>query len=293
MHENFFVAAMSNANGFGNRSIAALLKFFGSAKVVWSAEKADLIQAGVKPKPLQAFLEFRKNFPNAPDEIAYYCGRHNIKLCSILDEDYPLLLKKIDSPPMCFYYRGNLKPLTSRISIVGSRNCTFYGQKVASELGEHLAGAGFTIVSGAARGIDSFAHCGALRAGRTVAVLGCGLDYKCSREREKFLAQIAENGVVLSELNPQFAPTPATLAARNRIIAGLSRVVIVVEAGIKSGTMITANYAFKFGRDVFAISNSPYSDYRAGFVRLIIKGAIPISNASDVVNKYVASRMAI
>ena len=270
-----------------------MLKFFGSAKVAWSAEKADLIQIGVKPKLLQAFFEYRKNFPNAPDEIADYCSRHKIKLCSILDEDYPPLLKKIDSPPMCFYYRGRLKPLTSRISIVGSRNCTLHGQKVASELGEHLAGAGFTIVSGAARGIDSFAHCGALRVGRTVAVLGCGLDYKCSREREKFLAQIAENGVVLSELNPQLAPTPATLAARNRIIAGLSRVVIVVEAGIKSGTMITANYAFKFGREVFANSNSPYSDYRAGFVRLISKGAIPISNASDVVNKYVASRMAI
>ena len=286
MYEKFFVAAMGNANGFGNRSIATLINFFGSAKLAWSAEIYDLIRAGIKPTPLQAFLEFRKKFPDAPDEVADYCRKHKINLCSIFDEDYPSILKDIDSPPLYFYYRGRLQPHAKRIGIVGSRHSTPYGAATAVELGEQLAKTGFTIVSGAARGIDTFAHRGALTTGRTVAVLGYGLDYKCSKERGKFLAQIAERGVVLSELNPQLAPTRGTFAIRNRIIAGLCQGVIVVEACIKSGTMITANYTAKYERDIFAVdSNSE------GCVKLIRYGAIPINNASDVVNKYIAKRL--
>ena len=282
MNEKFFVAALGGAYGLGNKSIASLVNFFGSAKAVWSADVADLHRAGVRKNAIEAFINFRANNPDAPEKLIDYCDWHKINVCTFFDEDYPPILKEIDSPPVFFYYRGQLQPLAQRISVVGSRNNTTYGQEIALDFAEKFSAAGLTVVSGAAHGIDTFAHRGALKSGRTVAVLGCGLDYKLPKEREQLIAQIAECGAVISEFNPQSATTRGTLVARNRIIAGLSRGIVVVEAGEKSGALIAADCSKRYGRTVFAVPGSIRSDLSAGCHNLIGNGAVPAVSAEKI-----------
>ena len=284
--ERYYLAAMGGADGFGNKSIKKLVEFCGSAKAAWSADIDDLIHAGILPKALDAFVAFRGKHPNAPEKLVGYCERHEFKICSFSDEDYPPLLKEIDAPPMFFYYRGKLEPSAQRIGIVGSRENTQYGQSVALELGEQLAAAGLTVVSGAARGIDTFAHRGALKTGRTVAVLGCGIEIAFRSGKKNFFEQMIERGVVLSEFPPQLHPNAGTFPTRNRIIAGLSRGVIVVEAGKKSGALITSTYAGDYGRDVFAIPGEIYAERSEGCNELIRDGATLIKSAQDVLDEY-------
>ena len=284
--ERYYLAAMGGADGFGNRSIKKLVDFCGSAQAAWSADIDDLIHAGILPKALDAFVAFRGKHPNAPEKLVGYCERHEFKICSFSDEDYPPLLKEIDAPPMFFYYRGKLEPPAQRIGIVGSRENTQYGQSVALELGEQLAAAGLTVVSGAARGIDTFAHRGALKTGRTVAVLGCGIELAFRSGKKNFFEQMTERGVVLSEFPPQLHPNAGTFPTRNRIIAGLSRGVIVVEAGKKSGALITSTYAGDYGRDVFAIPGEIYAERSEGCNELIRDGATLIKSAQDVLDEY-------
>lgn len=284
--DKFFLAALGMINGLGNKSIALLVKSFGSAKAAWFAGFDDLKKAGVRNNMLESLIAFRTYNPDAPDTLADYCARNSIGLCSIFDDDYPPLLKETDSPPTFFYYRGQLQPSATRVAVVGSRDNTTYGQRVALELGEQLAAAGVTVVSGAARGIDTFAHHGALKAGRTVAVLGCGLGCKHPRERAKFIDQVAENGVVISEFNLHVTPTAGTLVARNRIIAGLARAIVVVEAGIKSGALIAAKHAADYGRAVFAATGSIPAYVCAGCYDLVYNhGATPIKSAQDVLDE--------
>ena len=286
--EKYYMAAMGGAEGFGNKSIKKLVDFCGSAKEAWSADIDDLIHAGVQPKPLNAFINFRGKHPNAPEKLVKYCERHEFNLCSFYDEDYPPILKELnkDTPPMFFYYRGKLEPRAERIGIVGSRENTQYGQNVALDLGEQLAAAGLTVVSGAARGIDTFAHRGALRTGRTVAVLGCGIEIAFRSGKKKFFEQMIERGVVLSEFPPQLPPNQGTFPPRNRIIAGLCRGIIVVEAGKKSGALITSDLAVGYDRDVFAIPGQIYSEKSIGCNELIRAGATLIKNAQDVLDEY-------
>lgn len=284
--EKYYMAAMGGADGLGNKSIGLLVKFFGSAKDAWFADTADLLNSGVRKNSLEAFIEWRKKFPDAPENLVSYCDRQKINLCSIVDDDYPPILKEIDSPPMFFYYRGKLEPLAERIGIVGTRQNTAYGQNVALELGEELAAAGLTVVSGAARGIDTFAHYGALKTGRTVAVMGCGINYIFPPENKKLLEEITERGVVMSEFSPQLMPNHGTFPQRNRIIAGLCRGVIVVEAGTKSGALITSTCAGDYGRDVFAIPGQIYAEKSIGCHELIRDGATLIKSAQDILNEY-------
>lgn len=284
--EKYYMAAMGGADGFGNKSISLLVKYFGSAKAAWTADVADLVKAGVRKNSLEAFIAFRSAHPDAPDKLVSYCDRQKIKLCCIADEDYPPILKEIDSAPMFFYYRGRLEPQAPRIGIVGSRHNTTYGENVALELGEQLAAAGLTVVSGAARGIDTFAHRGALKSGRTVAVLGCGINFIYPPENKKLFEEIVERGAILSEFPPQQPPNSGTFPTRNRIIAGLSRGIIVVEADFKSGALITSTYAGDFGRDVFAVPGQVYAKMSRGCHELIRDGATLIKNAQDVLNEY-------
>ena len=284
--EKYFIAAMGGAEGFGHRSIERLIKFFGSAKVAWSAEVIDIIKAGVNRRALEAFVNFRNKYPDAPENLVGYCERQKINLCSIVDDDYPPILKEIDTPPMFFYYRGKIQPHAQRIGIVGSRRNTNYGKEVALELAEELAAAGLTVVSGAAHGIDTFAHRGALNSGRTVAVLGCGINYIYPIENRKLFEQIAEEGVVMSEFPPQLPPNAGTFPPRNRIIAGLCRGVIVVEAGKKSGALITSDFALNNNRDVFAIPGKIHAEMSEGCNDLIRSGAILIKSARDVLDEY-------
>ncbi|MBR2519088.1 MAG: DNA-processing protein DprA [Selenomonadaceae bacterium] len=284
--DKYFVASIAGANSLGNKRVKRLVEFFGSGQAAWTAEVADLKNSGLTPKALEYFIEWRQTHPDAPEQLAEYCQRKNFGLCTIFDEDYPPLLKQISVPPVLFYYRGKIFPDVERVGIVGTRNNTDYGKGVAIALGRELAATGLTVVSGAARGIDTFAHTGALETGRTVAVLGQGLSVRCSREKEKLLDRIAENGLVMSEFSLKTVANEGTFVTRNRIIAGLCRTVIVVEAGEKSGALNTGDWAISNGREVLVVPGSIHWKKSVGCHNLIREGAILIKNAQDVLEFY-------
>ena len=283
--EKYFVAAMSGAQWLGNGSILRLLEYFGNnAQRAWHASITELKKARLTQRTIESFVAFRKKNPDAPERLADYCDRKHFGLCSYVDEDYPPLLKEISSPPVFFYYRGKLQPFVERVGIVGTRNNTDYGKKVALEFAEQLAAVGLTVVSGAARGIDTFAHRGALKTGRTVAVLGYGLNWVFPSENKKLLEEIAENGLVMSEFHPNVKATALTFPQRNRIIAGLCRSVVVVEAGKKSGALITAELALENNRDVFCVPGKLDSTTSSGCNDWIHEGATLVRNVKDVLD---------
>jgi len=209
-----------------------------------------------------------------------------IKTILLEDENYPIALKKIKSPPKKLYYRGKLLENEKCIAIIGSRNPTVYGKQVALEFSRFLSQSGITIVSGLAMGIDSIAHQGCVEtSSRTIAVLGSGIDDKTiSPPRNKKLAQeiLQKNGLILSEYPKTTPGLPHHFPARNRIIAGLSLAILVIEAKEKSGALITADFAFNFGRRVFAIPGTIYSPLSKGCNKLIQKGAILANEPQDI-----------
>ena len=285
--EKYFIASITAANHVGSKTVRKLIQFFGSAENVWNAEVEELQNSKLQKKALESFLQFRNKFPDAPKNLQEFCEKKSIGLCSFVDEDYPPLLKEISTPPAIIYYRGNFQPFSERIAMVGTRKFTSYGRKVALEIAESLAAAGLTVVSGAAKGIDTFAHEGALKKGRTVAVLGCGINFRESLDKQKFLEKIVDSGgLVLTEFDPNYPPQPGTFPSRNRIIAGISRGVVVIEAGKKSGALITTNFAADFGRDVFAVPNNIYVEQSKGCNELIRDGGILIKNAKDILDFY-------
>ena len=284
--EKYFMAAIKAANLMGSQRVIKISNFFGSAQKAWTASRADIEKVNLPKSALESFLEFRKKFPEAPEMLEGFCEKKKFDLCCIADEEYPPILKEISSPPAIFYYRGNLKTFAERIAIVGTRECTEYGKKVALELGEKLAAAGLTIVSGAAKGIDTFAHIGAMKTGRTVAVLGGGMNHYFKSDKKNLLEEISENGIVISEYSPNFVPTQGSFPARNKIIAGLSRGVIVVEAGETSGALLTAEDAKNFGRDVFSVPGSIFSPKSLGCNNLVKNGATLLNDFHDVLEKY-------
>lgn len=283
--EKYYTAAINAVNLLGAQRTRRLIEFFKGAEKVWRAEPAQLEQAGLSAKVMDSFLDFRQKHPDAPEKLVEFCAAARVKLCAITDKDYPPLLREIDSPPPVFYYRGNLQSAAERLAIVGTRHNTGYGERAAHEISSELAEAGFTIVSGAATGIDTFAHRGALKFGRTVAVLGYGIT-QVPRDKKILLDKIAENGLVMTEFAPSIKPHAGTFPTRNRIIAGLSRGVIVIEAGKKSGALITSTYAGNFGRDVFAVPGNVFYEKSYGCNELIRDGAILVKNARDILEFY-------
>lgn len=285
--EKYFMAAIKAVDSVGSQRVLKIANFFGSAEKAWNARREEIEKINLPKNVLESFLEFKKKFPEAPEMLEGFCEKKKFNLCCIFDEDYPPILKKIPSPPVIFYYRGNLKTFAERIAIVGTRGATEYGKKIALEFGEKLAAAGLTIVSGAAEGIDTFAHRGAMKTGRTVAVLGGGISYYFKSKIKNLLEEISENGVVMSEYSPNFKPNHGSFPARNKIIAGLSRGVIVVEAGEPSGALLTADDAKNFGRDIFAVPGGIHNKKSSGCNNLIKNGdAILLNSFEDVLDRY-------
>ena len=204
------------------------------------------------------------------------------------DPSYPPLLKTIYDPPYLLYYRGNLPAESDLcIAMVGSRRATPYGRYVAETIAWDLAKQEVWVVSGLARGIDAWSHLGCLQAGgKTAAILGCGLDIVYPQEHLVLCQRIAENGAVISEYPLGTPPYPQHFPARNRIISGFCRGVIVVEAAEKSGSLITADFALEQGRDVFAVPGPVTSAMSSGTHRLIKQGAKLIDSAADVLEEY-------
>ncbi len=197
---------------------------------------------------------------------------------------YPPLLAQLYDPPAELYVRGDVEILGEvAVAIVGARSCSPYGSQVARSLARELAGAGLVVVSGLARGIDGEAHRGTLEArGRTVAVLGCGIDRDYPRSHAELALRIREQGAVVSEYPPGVEPAPWRFPARNRIIAGLCAATVVVEARERSGALITADFALELGREVFAVPGEITSALSAGTNDLLRQGAVPLLAAADV-----------
>jgi DNA processing protein len=210
--------------------------------------------------------------------------RAGMRIVTAFDEEYPRLLLEIADPPLLLFAVGNLERLRGpAVAVVGSRAATRYGLEVAASLGRGLSEIGVGIVSGLARGVDAAAHRAALpHSGGTVAVLGCGLDVAYPRENEALQREIAERGLLLSEHPPGEEPRPYHFPVRNRIIAGLCAGVVVVEASRRSGSLITARLAADFGRDVFAVPGSVFSETSAGAHELLRDGAILCRGVGDV-----------
>ena len=284
--ERYYLATLNAVSLIGSKTLQKLVEKFGSAENIWRAEISQLASAGFNQKIIDNLTDFRSKHPDAVEKLVEFCYKKNVKICTTSDENYPPILKQTSAEPIIFYYRGEIVPNAERIAIVGTREATPYGEQVTKILSADLAAAGLTIVSGAAKGIDTFAHQAALKNGRTVAVLGYGIN-KIPTEKRKFFEEIvAKGGVIMTEFPPNFDGNTGTFPARNRVIAGLSRGVIVVEAGERSGALITANRAADFSRDVFVVPHSIFSPKSAGCHNLIRDGAILIKGAEDVLEEY-------
>ena len=197
---------------------------------------------------------------------------------------YPPLLRELHDPPPTLYVRGEVESLAAPgVAVVGARSCSAYGAQVARALARDLAAAGLVVVSGLARGVDGEAHRGALESGgRTIAVLGCGIDRDYPRSHAELARRIVSSGVVVSEYPAGVEPAPWRFPARNRIIAGLSLATVVVEARERSGALITADFALELGRDVFAVPGEITSGLSAGTNDLLRQGAAPLSSVRDL-----------
>lgn len=272
--------SLNRVAGLGTKRFFRILREWGSAEAVWEQEPAEL-QRVLGGKVAEAFLKTRREEPEKALERVY---REGISLVTYEEEDYPENLKTIDDPPPILFYRGRLERNDrSAVAIVGSRTPTPNGVYNAEELGASLGAQGVTTVSGLARGIDTAAHRGTLRGGgRTIAVLGSGINLIYPPENEPLAEQISENGAVISEFPLDMPPNPGNFPARNRIISGLSQGVLVVEAAKDSGSLITAGMALEQGREVFAVPGPIHSDACFGSNRLIRQGAHLVQGIDDI-----------
>lgn len=272
------------AEGVGPVIFARLLKQFGSVNAVLGAGVGALAKVeGVGQKTAEEICRTRDK-ADAEKEIAL-AEKLGVWIINIEDARYPVLLKKIYDPPPVLYIKGTLtKADNLAIAIVGSRQCSYYGSEQASRFAHLLAGAGFTIVSGMARGIDSAAHSGALSAGgRTFAVQGCGLAKIFPPENKQLFEKISQNGACISELAFEYEPLAENFPTRNRIIAGLSLATIIVEAMPRSGALITARAALENSREVMAVPGRIDSPLSKGPHSLIKQGAKLVESVEDVI----------
>jgi DNA processing protein len=272
----------------GGVALQGFLEAFGSVAAAWSATPDALRQvAGIGPITADAMRRFPWRRMLREDQARV--GDAGLTVIVWGDDEYPSRLRAIHSAPPVLYVRGTLEPEDeAAVAIVGSRRATAYGEEMAGELARELGRRGLTIVSGLARGIDAAAHRGALGVGaRTVAVLGNGLDQTYPPEHRELAAEVAGSGALLSEFPLGTAPLRPHFPRRNRIISGLSLGVVVVEAGVESGALITANHALEQGRDVFAVPGRVHARYSEGCNRLIKAGAKLVESWEDVLAELV------
>jgi DNA processing protein len=277
--------ALNMVPGVGAVTYRKLLNAFGSPEHVFCASSHLLRSVpGINEKIARNIVNF--GFPDIVKKELAAIERHQVHVITYQDDEYPERLKKIFDPPPILYVKGNLlQPHEVIVAVVGSRKASTYGRTVAENLCREFALKGVTVISGMARGIDSRAHRGSLKAGgRTIAVLGCGVDVIYPPENAQLYHEIVEQGSVISEFPMATKPDRGNFPARNRVISGMSLGTVVVEAGIRSGALITADMALEQGRDVFAVPGNISSASSKGTNRLIKQGAALIEHADDVLN---------
>jgi DNA processing protein len=282
------------SDGVGPTTLTKLMKHFGSADLALAASISELAKVnGIGYKTAERISATRGKFDVKRElELAEKLG---VWIIHLEDPRYPPVLKQIYDPPPILYIKGTLtKQDNLAISIVGTRRCSLYGQEQASQFAHFLGSAGFTVVSGMARGVDTAAHQGALSAGgRTIAVQGCGLTHIFPPENKRLFELIAKSGACISELPLQYEPLSENFPPRNRIIAGLSLGSIVIEAGLRSGALITARAALESNREVMAVPGKIDSPLSKGTHQLIKQGARLIESTEDVMDAlgYIGEQM--
>lgn len=279
--------ALAKVPGVGPKRFIRLIRAFGSAEEAFHASPERLTEA-VGDEPLVSNLIKLREVLD-PDREWGKIRNAGVRVITVLDSEYPDRLKEIHDPPPLLYVKsedaGSLREkLRHSVGIVGTRTPTPYGRSVAHRLARELGELGITVVSGLARGIDSMAHKGALASGaNTVAVVGTGLDVVYPPENAELAQQIASEGAIISEFHMGTPASPGNFPARNRIISGCCEGVIVVEAGQRSGALITANLALDQGREVFAVPGPITSEKSKGCNRLIKQGAALVESVEDVI----------
>jgi DNA processing protein len=268
--------------GIGSARTRALLDYFGNLEMAWHAPVDALRSAGLSPKIIEALSLVKSK--DRLSEVWQYVQSHGIKVLTWEDDQYLHHLKEINLPPPVLYMIGEvLEEDDWAVAIVGTRRVTAYGRQAAEELAGLLARNGITIVSGLARGVDAIAHQAALDVGgRTIAVLGSGIDRIYPPEHRRLAEKISKNGAILTDYPPGTAPEAVNFPPRNRIISGLSRAVVVIEAGVRSGALITAGFAADHGRDVFAVPGNIYAPQSKGTNILIQQGATPVLDGQEI-----------
>ncbi len=280
-------AALAHFPQITYRRYERLAAYFSDLSLLWSAELAELVAAGLDPAIADAFIRWREESP--AETLLANLERHGITTVSITEPGYPRLLKEISDPAHTLFVRGSLQSLLENpaVAVVGTRRHTPYGAQVAAQLSEALALRGIVVVSGLALGIDGIAHEATLKAhGQTIAVLGSGLDTDHifpSSHRALAARIIKEGGAVISEYPPGFSPTQYSFPARNRLIAGLTLGTLVVEAPLESGALITAKAALDYNREVFAVPHSITNTTGAGNNHLIKDGATLTASVDDII----------
>lgn len=279
--------ALNMTPGIGPRVAIKLLEHFGSVENIFLAKRRELEDLGLKTETIQSILDrsFHKKAEQELEQVKKLGG----DILILDDGDYPALLREISDPPIVLYVIGNWKECFEMpcIAVVGSRRCSTYGQNACSMLTRDLAKRGICIVSGLARGIDSVAHQAAIDVkGKTIAVLGTGIDDVYPKENKKLVEEILENdGALVSQFPLQTPPLKDNFPYRNRIISGLSWGVLVVEASERSGSLITARHALEQNREIFAVPGNITSRNSFGTNYLIKTGAKLVQQWQDIINE--------
>lgn len=300
LERNKYWIWLSLIPNLGSRIIQKLLKIYKNPEIIYQLTGKELEQVkGIGVKTIENILD--KNIRENVGKHIEFMTKNNIDIISIYDEDYPQILKEIYDPPISLYSKGNIKILNDKsMAIVGCREVSEYGKKATKYFAYHLTQKGFNVVSGLAKGVDSYAHIGAIcgqvdsylhmskgedykNCGRTIAIVGNGLDSIYPKENEELANQIIEKGgVILSEYPLNTKPERMNFPARNRIISGMSKGILVVEAKEKSGTLITVDFALEQGREVFVVPGNINSINSVGTNQLIQQGAKLVTNYNDL-----------
>lgn len=285
--EKKYRIGLSFFEGIGPLRFQALFDYFGSSESIYRAEKQELIATNIGTALVERFVRFRESF-----DLSSFVGqieKQNIHVISKTDRQYPETLRHLSDCPFLLYALGDYSLLSSPrlFGVVGTRTPTRYGVSVTQQFTGELVQCGFVIVSGMAMGVDAIAHTAALDAsGTTIAVLGCGVDICYPAVNRSLYDRIKKKGLIVSEFPPGKRTSRGVFPSRNRIVAGVSRGILVTEGAVKSGSLITARYASEYGRDVFAVPGPVGSTMSGAPLMLIQNGAKAVGSIRDILSEF-------
>ncbi|NLV16998.1 MAG: DNA-protecting protein DprA [Syntrophomonadaceae bacterium] len=288
--EKNYLLSILKVQGLGPLKLTKLKDRLNTYEEIWNTPR-EMLSEIIGHKLASSLHEIREQ--QGPAEELEKCRQAGIGVLAYFESDYPESFRVIHTPPPLIFYQGDIKVLDiPAVGIVGSRQATPYGRTVARRLAGELAEAGFVVVSGMARGIDSESHRGCLDAGgKTIGVLGNGVDVVYPRENRSLYMNVRQQGLLLSEFYPGTTPEPGHFPIRNRLISALSRGIVVVEAQAKSGAMITVGFALEQGKDVFAVPGPITSGYSRGPHQLLQEGARLVTGVDDILDEWGIEKM--